>query len=84
MGKLFRTKKQIVKILSTKNKTLTDMSRELNLAPSTVSQHLRELMAAGKIEQVDNPFLRKWKYYKVAAPNQQLNSYNGGMVIPAY
>lgn len=67
MGKIYETKKDILKLLSSRAKTLTDISRELGLAPATVSQHLKELRNAGAIEQVDNPYIRKWKYYIVAS-----------------
>lgn len=44
---------------------LSEISEALNLAPSTVSQHLVELERDGAIARVDNPYIRKWKYYKL-------------------
>ena len=67
MGKIWETKKEILKLLSDRAKTLTDISRELELAPSTVSQHLQELRTVGAIEMVDNPYVKKWKYYRIAS-----------------
>lgn len=64
MSRTLQTKKIILKILADRAKTLSDISRELQLAPSTISQHLRELMMIGAIHQVDNPFVKKWKYYR--------------------
>jgi predicted ArsR family transcriptional regulator len=64
MSKLHRTKKTILEILSRKNKTLTDISRELKLAPSTVNQHLKELIGAGAIKLANDQHSRKWKYYE--------------------
>jgi predicted ArsR family transcriptional regulator len=66
MSKTLRTKKEILKLLSVRSKTLTDISTELELAPSTVSQHLVELKAIGAIENVENPHVKKWKYYRKA------------------
>ena len=64
MSKPFETKKEILEILSKKNKTLTDISRELDLAPSTVNQHLRELEEVGAIKLAEEQHSRKWKYYE--------------------
>jgi len=64
MGKTGDTKKRIYEMLEQKNKTLTDISDELGLAPSTVSQHLQEMLDSGAIRLVeDRP--RKWKYYEI-------------------
>lgn len=68
MSKSWETKKKILELLSVKSKTLTDISRLLNLAPSTVSQHLQELEAMGAIYKAD--YSRKWKYYEI---NRQFN-----------
>ncbi len=65
MTKTGSTKNKILNIISSGNKTLSDISRELNLAPSTVSQHLQELKDMGAITEVDNPHIKKWKYYQL-------------------
>ncbi len=72
MSKLFRTKQKILDILSTKEDTLTAISKKLGLAPSTVSQHLKELVRIGTIEPIDNPYFRKWKFYRMVK-TQQVN-----------
>jgi DNA-binding transcriptional ArsR family regulator len=66
MGKIYETKRKILGILYKKHSTLTEMSDILELAPSTVSRHLKELRADGVIELVDNPYIKKWKYYAIA------------------
>jgi DNA-binding transcriptional ArsR family regulator len=66
MGRTGDTKKQIVDLLEKKNQTLTDITNKLELAPSTVSQHLKELQEEGKIRQVDDK-PRKWKYYEAVS-----------------
>jgi len=66
MSKPMKTKKAILRLLSDRSKTLTDISEELELAPSTVSQHLVELKTLGAIHQIENTHVRKWKYYTVS------------------
>lgn len=73
MRRIMETKRKILKLLSGRSKTLTEISRELELAPSTVSQHLAELKLKGAILHVENTHVRKWKYY-IAAPE-----YSNGM-----
>ncbi len=54
--------------------TLTDLSKELELAPSTVKEHLDKLVAAGLIVQVDKGM--KWKYYRLTRKGKSiLNPY---------
>ncbi len=76
MSKTGNTKSMIIDILGKKNETLTDLSRKLDLAPSTVSQHLQELMDSGDIKLVeDRP--RKWKYYELNNANNNSGRRNG-------
>ncbi len=54
--------------------TLTDLANELNMAPSTISEHLDKLVSAGLILQVDKGM--KWKYYRLTSKGKQiLNPY---------
>ncbi len=64
MSKIWDTKKRILDMLSSHKMTLTELSDRLGLAPSTINQHLRELLDVGAIRQVNNPFILKWKYYE--------------------
>ncbi|MDE1845898.1 MAG: ArsR family transcriptional regulator [Candidatus Micrarchaeota archaeon] len=66
MGRTGDSKKSILRSISKGDKTLSDICSELQLAPATVSQHLRELESDGMIERVDNPHIRKWKYYRIS------------------
>ena len=59
------TKAKILDMMALKQKTLSDISRDLGLAPSTVSQHLQELKSIGAIREVENEHIRKWKYYRL-------------------
>jgi DNA-binding transcriptional ArsR family regulator len=64
MSKTGDTKKRIIELLEHHSETLTSISEKLGLAPSTVSQHLQELVDGGEIKPIeDRP--RKWKYYEV-------------------
>jgi len=71
MSKTGDTKRRILELLEHKHETLTTISNSLGLAPSTVSQHLQELVDSGSIRLVeDRP--RKWKYYEINRyPNVQ-------------
>lgn len=73
MTKTGSTKNKILNLLLSGNKTLSEISEELDLAPSTVSQHLEELKNMGAIEAVDTEHIRKWKYYRLN-PNFNYNS----------
>ena len=64
MSKTWETKHRILQLLSGKSKTLSILSSELDLAPSTVSEHIEELENVGAVRRVDNPFIKKWKYYE--------------------
>jgi DNA-binding transcriptional ArsR family regulator len=65
MSRTWQTKEKILESLRKKSKTLTDLSEELDLAPSTVSQHLHELLASGRIIESKLSMSKKWKYYEV-------------------
>ncbi|MDE1859406.1 MAG: helix-turn-helix transcriptional regulator, partial [Candidatus Micrarchaeota archaeon] len=65
MTKTGSTKNKILNQLADGNKTLSDLSRILGLAPSTVSQHLKELGDMGAVKEVENEHIRKWKYYEL-------------------
>ncbi|MDE1850678.1 MAG: winged helix-turn-helix transcriptional regulator, partial [Candidatus Micrarchaeota archaeon] len=47
MGRTGSTKNAILGMISKKERTLSEISEELGLSPSTVSQHLHELEADG-------------------------------------
>ena len=65
MTKTWETKKKILRLISKKPQTAMEISRELGLAPSTVSEHIDALEEVGAIRQKENPFVRKWKYYEI-------------------
>lgn len=57
------TRMNILKLLSKKKYTLTDISDMLGLGNSTVSEHMEHLAKAGLVEKEETD--RKWKYYSL-------------------
>lgn len=57
------TRIEILKKLSERNHTVSELSRILNLSKPTVLHHMRVLEAAGLIRRVDDE--RKWVYYQL-------------------
>jgi DNA-binding transcriptional ArsR family regulator len=54
--------------------TLTDLANELDMAPSTIKEHLDKLVSADLIVQVDKGM--KWKYYRLTSKGKKiLNPY---------
>ena len=64
MGKNFETKREIIESLAVHKRTLTDLSRQLGLSPSTVKQHLEELRRMGMVQFVEDMHLNRHKYYE--------------------
>ncbi len=64
MGKTFETKARIIELLKKQKMTLAELSSELKLSKATVKQHLDELKSAGSIEEEDNSYFKRLKYYK--------------------
>ncbi len=65
MSKTGVTKARILEKIKSKNMTMSEIGEELGLSPSTVCQHLKELRNMGEIEEVENPHIKKWKYYRI-------------------
>jgi DNA-binding transcriptional ArsR family regulator len=65
MGKTMETKEQILERLKGGRRTVTELSGELGLAKSTVSQHLDELEKMGAVKGEINPHFRRIKYFEV-------------------
>lgn len=64
LSKTYETKKKILDILRHGAKTPTDISKQLDLSPSTVSQHLKELKENGRIEEFQDEHFKNIKYFK--------------------
>ena len=65
MGKVWETKKKILKLMESGRKMPSEISAALSIAPSTVTQHLKELESMGAIREIDDPFVKKWKYFEL-------------------
>ncbi|MCL4388555.1 winged helix-turn-helix domain-containing protein [Candidatus Marsarchaeota archaeon] len=71
MSKQFSTKRKIINLLAEKSMTRAQLAKELELAPSTVSQHLDELEMEGAIFQDGRSKSKKWKYYRAYGSREQ-------------
>ena len=60
-----KTRIEIMKSLSERRKTITELSKELKLAKSTVSEHVVKLENTNLIIKKDS--VRKWKYYELTS-----------------
>ncbi|HDP74239.1 MAG TPA: ArsR family transcriptional regulator [Candidatus Woesearchaeota archaeon] len=60
----------IIRAISDKPKTLTDLSDELGLAASTIKEHLESLVQAALIEREETD--RKWKYYTLTRKGERI------------
>ncbi|MBU0533150.1 winged helix-turn-helix domain-containing protein [Candidatus Micrarchaeota archaeon] len=57
------TRVKILKSLKERRKTLSELSKELNMSVSGTKEHLETLKKAGLIERIDDG--HKWKYYEL-------------------
>ena len=64
------TRLDILKSLGNRRKTPSELSKELNLATSTVTEHLDKLEEAGLIEREETG--HKWIYYNLTAKGSSL------------
>lgn len=56
------TRLEVLKSLGKRQKTLTELSKELNLSPATLKEHLDILLNVNLIKKNES---RKWKYYNL-------------------
>ncbi|MCL4390705.1 helix-turn-helix domain-containing protein [Candidatus Marsarchaeota archaeon] len=74
MTKYGLTKARIVELIGQGVDNLSDLSKMLNLAPSTVSKHLDELESSGAIRLRQEGYARKWKHYEIVKDVQEHNA----------
>ncbi|MCL5430591.1 MAG: helix-turn-helix domain-containing protein [Candidatus Marsarchaeota archaeon] len=65
MGKHGDTKSDILRLIAGGDETLSSICNKLNLAPSTVSKHLKDLKESGAIYTKENDHIKKWKFYSL-------------------
>ena len=68
----------ILKSLSKRQMTPTELADELNFSKSTVHKHLQKLVAAGLVERVEH---NKWVYYRLTKKGRIILSYNAVKVV---
>jgi DNA-binding transcriptional ArsR family regulator len=66
------TRIDILKRLQAHKLTLTDLSQQMGMSPSTVSEHLERLVEVGLILQEDKGM--KWKYYRLTDKGRNILS----------
>lgn len=64
------TRLQVLKTLDERRKTLSEISRDLELNKATVHEHLQVLVATGLVKKLDEG--RKWIYYELSWQGQRL------------
>jgi DNA-binding transcriptional ArsR family regulator len=64
------TRLSIMKLLLTKEHTMSELSEAINLEKSTVKEHLDVLVSAGLVNKEDTK--RKWKYYSLTRNGRRL------------
>ena len=57
------TRVAILKSLDKRRKMLTELSKQLDMSPSTVKEHMENLTKAGLVVMIDDG--HKWKYYEL-------------------
>jgi DNA-binding transcriptional ArsR family regulator len=68
------TRVDMLKKLAERKLTLTDLSNEMGMSPSTIKEHLDRLVEAGLIEPDDRGM--KWKYYRLTSKGRNIVSPN--------
>ncbi len=83
MGKAFETKNDILQRLTTKKRTVSELSRELGLSKATVSQHLKELTDAGRVVEEKNAHFKRTKYFRIREHDYSTMKYAARYIIIA-
>ncbi len=65
MSRTFETKNKIINLLKGGARKPSEISAQLSLSPSTVSQHLKELKEVGKLEEYQDEHFKNIKYYRI-------------------
>ena len=66
------TRSNIIKTLVKRRKTLSEISKELGLAPATVTEQLKALEKGGMVRKMDEG--RKWKYYELTKKSVEVTT----------
>lgn len=66
------TRLDILKKLDVRQKTVTELAKELDLNKATVFEHLEKLAAVGLIQKVEEDVERKWVYWQLTWTGRRL------------
>lgn len=66
------TRLDILKALDVRQKTVTELARELDLNKSTVLEHLEKLQTVGLIAKIEEDVERKWVYWQLTWTGRRL------------
>jgi len=66
------TRLDILKALDERQKTVTELARELDLNKATVFEHLEKLAEVGLIQKIEEDVERKWVYWQLSWTGRRL------------
>lgn len=66
------TRLDILKALDVRQKTVTELAKELDLNKATVFEHLEKLASVGLIQKVEEDVERKWVYWQLSWTGRRL------------
>lgn len=66
------TRLLLLKALDERQKTVTELAKELDLNKSTLLEHLEKLEAAGLVQKVEQDVERKWVYWQLSWTGRRL------------
>lgn len=66
------TRLDILKALDVRQKTVTELAKELDLNKATVFEHLEKLAAVNLIQKVEEDVERKWVYWQLSWTGRRL------------
>ncbi|MEK6821065.1 MAG: winged helix-turn-helix domain-containing protein, partial [archaeon] len=64
------TRVKVLKALHARRKTQSELSKELEMAPPTIKEHVSILMHAGLVREIDDG--HKWKYIELTIKGKSL------------
>jgi len=73
------TRVAIMKSLGRRRKTLTELSKELSMSPSTVKEHMDSLCRGGLAVLIDDG--HKWKYYELTGKGKDILNPGGTRIL---
>ena len=66
------TRINILKALQERQKTQSELAKEIGLSAPTILDHMNKLEEAGLIERVPEDKERKWKYYRLTETAEKM------------